>query len=60
MLIGTILPYDLEPLRVSAQTPVACEVWFIEEAEDVPATATPVCLWPDVVPVVPHDPALLH
>jgi hypothetical protein len=61
LLLGTILPYDPEPLRVSALTPVTCEVWFLEESEEVPATATPAHLWPDVTPsLAPHDRGLQH
>jgi hypothetical protein len=48
-MLGTILPYDSEPIRVSQQTPVACEVWFVDDAADQPPATTPPYLLADLL-----------
>ncbi len=49
-MLGTILPYELEPLRVSADSTPASEVWFVEEADELPAMPLPAYLAPDLGP----------
>jgi hypothetical protein len=49
-MLGTILPYESEPLRVSDGLAMACEVWFVEEIDERPATPLPAYLVPEAGP----------
>ena len=40
-MLGMILPYESEPLRVSAEPTLACEVWVVDDADEFPAMPLP-------------------
>ena len=49
-MLGMILPYESEPLCVSAEPTLTCEVWFVDDADEVPAMPLPAYLMPDFGP----------